>query len=1266
MDSNRTAPKTPLISVLVPTHGRPDRVRALLARLAAQTVPMDSFELILIDDGGDPPVAIDVRELGFACTVLQRKNAGPAAARNAGLAQVAAPLVLILNDDAVPASDLIERHLAAHASATGKTAVLGTFHFTEEALRSPLVQVLDATDRLFAFTSLQHGQRHPWTYFWTCNISLPITALFEVGGFDEENFDRAICEDVEIGFRLQKAGWSVLYDERCVAHHDHVLTPRGYAARAFQLGIYQHRLRTKHTAEALGLTPFPSDTKELKKQLMQGIQAGLAPAEAFFEKLEEIESSLAGRAIPDELLREIEAGLDQHSAPYCMAGIYQDLTGIDPIAALEAGATPGTSVAAIIVSYNALANTRRCVESLRAASDPRFPLSLIVVDNGSNDGSAEWLRDQPDVQLVLNEANHGAPRARNQGLRLVQPGTDWIAFFDNDVVVPEGWMERALYHGAGSPDVGSIALCANRASKLQVVPYEGPSDQPSINAFASDHAAAAFRKGDDATLFTSLAVLVRSDVMQRLGGYDESFSPWGFEDDDLALRIRLAGYRNRVAQDTFVYHAHYDGPAKEARHAQWLHQNWKAFLEKWSPSALGSPLFDYSKVVLPQLGQATEAQLYFALPDVNSPPPTWLGQPGSEPTPSAADRLPAHEIEPARTPARTTPTDGHQRANVLIMGCGRSGTSMVTGMLADAGWNVGDRPYEPRPANPKGFFETAEINGINEYLLSTAVTNEAPLRSMQHWLAYAPEPLDLEVSPGIRHRIEALSKKGPFAYKDPRFCYTLPAWRPSMPDAKYVCIFREPSASAASIVKEVETEDYLAGVGVDFERAVEIWDAMYRQILDVHSEEGEWLFLHFDQLFTPEGVAKLEAFVGAPVAADFPERRFQRSASTRPVAASVGRTFEELCQRAGATDAPAIAVQPEPTSVQEVDAPELSVLICTYQRKETLLRCLASFENQTAVGRYEILVVNDGATDGTKEALDRWEAKVPLRILHRENGGLAAARNTGLREARGEYVLLVNDDTIASPELVAQHLAAHAKYGPNRAVLGTFEQPRAALDNALMRVIEETTLVFCYQGLDPNRLHDWNRFWTCNVSVSLEDVRRVGLFDESFRHYGCEDTDLAYRLEKECGTRVVYAPLARAEHEHILTFQDLRHRSRTVSSAYVRFFAKHPEALTHPSWRHLSQHSVAAKEEMLVRTLPDRARAEAFAEELSRIDLGDLERAGPEGFELADAIVARLKAYLAELNFLWWAEGEVEATAQGVGVAKSATSAKAKPALVAG
>lgn len=1259
MTTRQTTDRAPRISLLFPTHGRPEAARNLLERLARQTVAADAFEVIVVDDGGAPEFRLP-GGLPFACTLLRQENAGPAAARNRGLREARAPYLLILNDDAVPADDLVERHLAAHAELGEGVAVLGTFGFTEDSLRSPFTRLLEHSDLLFAYTRMTDGERYGWAHFWTCNISLPTELVRAAGGFDAERFDRAICEDVELGVRLcEMRGLAVVYRAECVAHHDHTLTPAGYMARAFQLGRYQHRLGAKFGDPG---ALFPENALVVPA-LRRHILSMEANAYRAIEALDELEHTYQGSAPPARIAEDAKAATREHSEYFRLAGLLYELTGEDvrrgadavtpaphpdriaPATAPAIGLPPrdpAVALSIVIVSCDALAKTRRTIEALHRAADVRFPQEIIVVDNGSTDGSVEWLRAQDHVELIENAANHGAPRARNQGLRRARGG--WVAFFDNDVVVPRSWVARTLEHGLHDPEVGAIPLVANRASKLQVVPYDGDDTDASIERFANTHYGRHAGEAEDATLFTSLAVVVRREVLERIGGFDEAFSPWGFEDDDLALRVRLAGWRNRVARDSFVYHMEYESQVKHERHAAWMQDNWDAFLAKWAPDAAGARLFDYERVRVPQPGEATEAQLVFPLPTDGAAPPSF-------PSPTAPAAEPAAPL-PRRAPAPAAaapdmhvdaPSPSAGASSVVVMGCGRSGTSLATGLFADAGWYVGDAPYEGRAANPKGFFETKEINGINEYLLSPRVTNQAPLGPMQHWLALAPDPIEFEVDGALRARMDRLAARAPFAFKDPRFCYTLDAWRPSLGEAKFVCVFREPAITAASILTECASAEYLRDVEIDHERAVEIWDAMYRRVLDDHAGTGDWLFVHFDELLTPEGVARVERFAGAPLAADFPEARFKRSRSDAPVPARVARTYAELCARSGmGASAPRIASEPEAAAVTHVAEPEMTVLICTYNRRDTLQRCLASFEDQTARGRYEIVVVNDGSSDGTAELLDGRAQGAPTRVVHQANGGLSAARNAGLRVSRGAYVLLCNDDTIAAPDLVERHLARHADAGPGYAVLGSFEQPRAALDNALMRVLERTHLVFAFQNTDPRAVHDWSRFWTCNISVSLDDVRAVGMFDEAFRHYGCEDADLGYRLEKECGTRVIHDPTARAEHEHILTFDDLARRNRMVASAFVRLFHKHPELLGHQIWRERAHHSIEAHERLVVETYAERARAEAYARELCEVDLGAIERSGADGQKVAGILADQLQAYLLELNHLWWAEGELE------------------------
>ncbi|MEO0661060.1 MAG: glycosyltransferase, partial [Planctomycetota bacterium] len=687
-------PDGPALSLLVPTYGRPDKAHALLERLARQTAPPGTFEVVLVDDGSDPPLEAPARELPFALTLLRQENAGPAAARNRGLEAVRADLVLILNDDCVPSDDLVEKHLAAHAELTGDVAVLGTFGFTERSKESAFTRLLEDSTLLFAYPALEHGGRYGWDVFWTCNISLSAQAIRDVGGFDAARFDRAICEDVELGARLASRGLSVVYREDCIAHHEHRMDPVEYMDRAFTLGIYQCRLASKFGHPelffpngAVGADGAPADW------LRSAIQDCESSALEALDALVEVEEVFEARPMPEDTVRDAREVVLRHSQFFRLAGLHLELTGEDlrPNALLDAararrdarhaarsirsagapsvrapgsamvpsaaapseagpsevdpaGASASTPASAspvrsavrlsergpdapelsiVVVSCDALDNTRRCVESLRAAADPRFPQEILAVDNGSTDGSAEWLAEQADVTLVRNAANHGAPRARNQGIARARGA--WIAFFDNDVVVPRAWIPRALEHARNADDVGAIPLCANRASKHQVVAYDGTDDIASIERFANTHYGQHAGEGVDATLFTSLAVVVRREVVERIGGFDETFSPWGFEDDDYALRVRLAGWRNRVARDSFVYHAHYQTQEKHERHAGWLQANWDAFLAKWCPGRAGARLFDYEGVTVPSVETVTDAQLVFALPADGAEPPHWDG-----------------------------------------------------------------------------------------------------------------------------------------------------------------------------------------------------------------------------------------------------------------------------------------------------------------------------------------------------------------------------------------------------------------------------------------------------------------------------------------------------------------------------------------------------------------------------------------------------------------------------------------------------------------
>ncbi len=237
--------------------------------------------------------------------------------------------------------------------------------------------------------------------------------------------------------------------------------------------------------------------------------------------------------------------------------------------------------------------------------------------------------------------------------------------------------------------------------------------------------------------------------------------------------------------------------------------------------------------------------------------------------------------------------------NCLILGSGRSGTSLLAGVLAEAGYYMGERLIPATEANPKGFFEDDEVNAINEALLAPVTPARSRPAGAWRWLAAVPLGTPVACPPDLAGRIAAQTARSPFCLKDPRFSYTLPAWRPFLPDTVFLCVFREPSRTARSVLKECRSADYLAGLPMDFGDALEVWALMYRHILEVHRHTGDWLFFHYDQLFEDGSLAELEAVLGAPVNRQFPDARLKRSAAEGEVGGTALEVYGQLCELAG-------------------------------------------------------------------------------------------------------------------------------------------------------------------------------------------------------------------------------------------------------------------------------------------------------------------------------------------------------------------------------
>src|SRR5690348_16950721 len=241
----------------------------------------------------------------------------------------------------------------------------------------------------------------------------------------------------------------------------------------------------------------------------------------------------------------------------------------------------------------------------------------------------------------------------------------------------------------------------------------------------------------------------------------------------------------------------------------------------------------------------------------------------------------------------------HQR-NCLILGSGRSGTSMAGGMLARAGYFMGEELWPADIGNPKGYFEDREVNKINDELIAPVAPKTPPrglrklwlgdipiLSHYQHWVAVLRPDMSIACPPAMSQRIAALTSRQPFCFKDPRFSYTLSVWRPYIGDALLICVFRDPSVTAASMVCECKRAEHMRGTTIDQRWALKVWEAMYRWILEVHYPEGgDWMFVHYDQLLDHSVDAELERRLGIRIDREFAVAELNRS---RPNAAAPRR-----------------------------------------------------------------------------------------------------------------------------------------------------------------------------------------------------------------------------------------------------------------------------------------------------------------------------------------------------------------------------------------
>jgi glycosyltransferase involved in cell wall biosynthesis/GT2 family glycosyltransferase len=241
---------------------------------------------------------------------------------------------------------------------------------------------------------------------------------------------------------------------------------------------------------------------------------------------------------------------------------------------------------------------------------------------------------------------------------------------------------------------------------------------------------------------------------------------------------------------------------------------------------------------------------------------------------------------------------------------------------------------------------------------------------------------------------------------------------------------------------------------------------------------------------------------------------------------------------------------------------KVSVIIPTYNRSALLPSLLECWKqvNKVTKYKYEIIFSDDGSEDGSLNILER-DKTLPIKIIKNNHGGAAKARNSAIKAAQGEKLLIIGDDIFPNPEIINQHYEKLQELPVCKAVLGEVIWHKDLEVNTLMKHITELgNEQFSFEHFLHNTFTDFRHFYTCNISIDREFlVSEKIIFDESFYKVNFEDIELGYRLSKK-GMEVFYYPDAIVEHYHSYkSVSSFCKRQQTAGEMALVFKRLHPE-----------------------------------------------------------------------------------------------------------
>jgi len=577
----------PILSVVVPSCNDLNMLKFTILALLDQR-PDVPHEIVVADSGGCEETVHFLTaqaENGVIRAVLEQGNPGRAALMNQGARAADGRYLTFLNPGMVVGPGWWEAPLRTLERDATVAATAGLILLTDGSIDHAGLAILEwngdgdgnGDSGRITGRSIHAGkpagtagaQRSLYVQALTGEaLTVRAAAFFATGGFSAEltgpnDPPRDMAEGdvagVDLCLRLGERGWN------CIYRHESVMT------------------RLRANGRGNGEVTAQAESDPLTRCWLGRVQADFV-------------------VCPDGVVPQENGHIRPYVEPVIRFSDPGTAGRVHPVSGSASSAGPAPQASVVVLTHDDLAATRRCVGALLQHTDDRH--ELIFVDDGGADEAPTYLRAMASLEtrcrLVTGREIQGPAAGYNSGIASARGR--FLVLLDSDTIVTQGWLERLITAAQNNPRAGLMGPVTNHAAGMQKLSTVG-YDQETLSGlsfFATRHAAEQSGRIDRTMRLAGFCVLIKKELIARIGGLDASLGQGGYEHNDYCLRSHLAGYESLIVRDCFVHHAtNAAGAEADVDSLEQIRVGWELFKRKWgipAATACNAPI-DLSRIL---------------------------------------------------------------------------------------------------------------------------------------------------------------------------------------------------------------------------------------------------------------------------------------------------------------------------------------------------------------------------------------------------------------------------------------------------------------------------------------------------------------------------------------------------------------------------------------------------------------------------------------------------------------------------------------------